>query len=501
MNAVFKIAGHSYRRIVYTPGFIITVTLGPLLLIASLLVPFLVERTAPIRYISIIDQTGHYEQSIQEAFEYSYQYSVIWEWDNHVQTALIATPERIKDLPDYLQPGDITRARIKEFFDHGGPEYANRALKQLHPEIILDFSPTGQKQYFVPAPIEAAQKSFEELATDLRPWLLGERMVVGPKGEKPLFAAVFIAEENSGPVAQYWSDEITSLELSSRIERAIERNLQQQAWQQFGLDKEQVDAIKDISFTMDQYKPTLDPDEAEVSSADIIKRYLPAGLAYILFFSIFSGGGLLLTSVIEEKSNKIAEILLSSVTAQQLMFGKLLGQGLATLTMYAVWLLFSLGSMYLLAPVLFEMASEILLSNNLLPWFFILFILGYILFASIFMAIGSISPSIQDAQSYLTPLTLLLVLPIPLMIKIIQDPNGIIGTIMTFIPLYSPYALLIRVGAEPPAWELFGGMALLLATTLFMVWLMGRVFRASLLSAGEPPKLRNIFSLLNRSSS
>lgn len=495
MSATLKVTGHSYRRIVLTPGFIISVLMAPIIVLVSALIPVLAEKTSPVRYLTVVDQTGGFEQEVYASYDRKWRYETLLQWDTHVGALSIRSPGLVDQLPDYLQPGDINRSRIDRFFNAGGIENANRALEALG-QGGLKFSPPDRKLFVVKSPVSAESGSLEEIALALTPWLEGDRTVDGPAGPRPIHGAALIRNGEETPELQYWSEEVTSLDIPQRVERVILKVLEEKEWERLGVPSTDVERISELEIKTGEYKPGAEDGDSEVEIADIFQRFMPAILAYILFFSIFSGGGLLLTSVIEEKSNKIAEVLLSSVTAQQLMMGKLMGQGLATLTMYGVWLALSFGILFAFAPQIVPVGLDILMADNLLPWFFIYFVLGYILFASIFMAVGAISPTLQDAQSYLTPLTLILLLPIPLIINVVQDPNGLIASVLTFIPLYAPYALLIRVGSEPPLWELYGGTVLLIISAIFMVWLMGRIFRASLLSGGEPPKLKDIFVLM-----
>jgi ABC-type Na+ efflux pump permease subunit len=118
------------------------------------------------------------------------------------------------------------------------------------------------------------------------------------------------------------------------------------------------------------------------------------------------------------------------------------------------------------------------------------FVSGYVMIAMILLAVGSVSNSIQDAQGYLQPLMMVLLVPFILMIStMVRDPHSPIVEIMSWIPLYTPFAMLARLGSGVPAWEIAGTTVGMLAFVVVELWWLGRVFRNNLLNTGQPPKL------------
>ena len=111
-----------------------------------------------------------------------------------------------------------------------------------------------------------------------------------------------------------------------------------------------------------------------------------------------------------------------------------------------------------------------------------------------YLAIGAISNSLQDAQTFLGPVTLIVMAPLPLMVMVFQDPNGLVASIMTWIPFYTPYAVMLRAASGPPLWEIIGATVFMLVFGAFFVSLMGRIFRRGLLN-DSPPNLRALIGL------
>ena len=230
---------------------------------------------------------------------------------------------------------------------------------------------------------------------------------------------------------------------------------------------------------------------------DSIETALPAVMTYMLLVIIFGVGNLLLTNTIEERSNKIVEVLLSSVTANQLMIGKLIGIAAVGLTMPTI---FAFGGAVVALAASggadwISHALAALFGSHLLAVYLFYFACAYVIFAMIFLAIGAVSNSLQDAQSYMGPVMLLVFLPLPFMIMVYQNPNGLIASILTWIPIYTPYAVMLRASSDPPLWEIVGATALMLAFAVVLVRVLGRIFRNAILQA-SPPKAKDVWRLV-----
>ena len=145
------------------------------------------------------------------------------------------------------------------------------------------------------------------------------------------------------------------------------------------------------------------------------------------------------------------------------------------------------------------LAMEALFSTNLVVIYLFYFLCAYLIFSMIFLAIGAVSNSLQDAQSYMGPVMLLVFAPLPFMIMVFQNPNGLVATILTWIPIYTPYAVMMRAAADPPLLEVVGATALMLAFTVFLMRIMGRIFRQAILQA-SPPKMREVWRLARKES-
>jgi ABC-type Na+ efflux pump permease subunit len=209
---------------------------------------------------------------------------------------------------------------------------------------------------------------------------------------------------------------------------------------------------------------------------------VPMFFMMLLWISTFSSGTQLLHSTIEEKSNRVMEVLLSAVSPFQLLAGKILGQGLVGLMFVGVYS--ALGIAGLIA-----LSSLGLISASQLAAFVVYFFMAYFMVAALMAAVGSAVSDLRDANSLLTPVMILLMIPLMLWMPISQSPNGTVATVMSFVPPAIPFVMILRVAAEEsvPLWQLGVSIVWGFTCTLGMVWAASRIFRVGVLMTGKPP--------------
>jgi ABC-type Na+ efflux pump permease subunit len=215
--------------------------------------------------------------------------------------------------------------------------------------------------------------------------------------------------------------------------------------------------------------------------------FLPLGFMMLMLMVIFMSAQPLLESVMEEKAGRIAEVLLGSVNASQLMLGKLLGNVAGSLSVVAIYA----AGAYIAAA--FNGWTD-LIPLDLAPWFLAYQILAVLLFSSVFMAVGAAVNQLKEAQSMLLPVWLVLVCPMFVWLQIVREPNGALAKWMTFFPPATPLVMVLRQASEAviPMWQIAASLMLLVATTLLGVYIAGRVFRIGLLWQGKSPRIREL---------
>lgn len=211
----------------------------------------------------------------------------------------------------------------------------------------------------------------------------------------------------------------------------------------------------------------------------------------MLFFVIMTTGQLLVRSMLEEKSNRIVEMLLSSVPAQDIMGGKILGLGALGLTQLIAWGVFAT------AVSRFSGLSVIPLGNALL--LSVYFVLGYLFYSAIFVSAGAPLSTEQEAQQVTSLLSLGLVVPLALSFPVMQDPGSTLAVALTMIPVFTPMMMAIRIPSQlPPLHEIVISLFILGASVFVMMQLAGRIFSASVLLTGKRLSFRELRNVLGK---
>jgi len=217
----------------------------------------------------------------------------------------------------------------------------------------------------------------------------------------------------------------------------------------------------------------------------------------VFVFALFSTNGYLMQSVIEEKETRLVEILLSSVPSGQLLRGKVLALGLLGLLQVGVWF----STIFVVSRFETNTAgwlSELEFPLAIAPLLVIYFILGYLMFAAVFSAVGALSTSMQEGPSLATFFTLPAMAPFFLLNMFATNPNGTVPVILSIFPLTAPMGMVMRLSMTTniPAWQVVASIVLLVLTVIGMMVLAGRLFRVHTLLAGQVPKIREIPGLI-----
>lgn len=207
----------------------------------------------------------------------------------------------------------------------------------------------------------------------------------------------------------------------------------------------------------------------------------------LLFMMILFSGGLLIRSVVEEKSNRIMEILLSSCSPDELLTGKILGLGMLGLFQIFVWAVIALallGGNYVPMEVFHDIGLSMLY-----------FVLGYLFYTAIFVGVGSVVTTEQEAQHFTGYLSIVLILPLVISLKVIQTPNILLVKILSLIPFTSPPIMLLRIKVTtPPVWEIILSTLILIFSIYVTIIITSRIFRIGILSYGKRPALKELLA-------
>ena len=307
-----------------------------------------------------------------------------------------------------------------------------------------------------------------------------------------LFAYLVIGDDAlaTGQGITYHSDSPTYRDLSSWLGLVMTHRIQEHVREDLGISVNDRNRLN-LRARVQAYGLTTVTATGVTKAAEKVDKVatfvIPMAAMWLLFILVMMSAPMQLNIVLEEKMQRISEVLVASVSAFELFFGKLLG------TVFASWLLSILyiGGLSVVAQR-FGYLEKIPFS--LFVWFLPFQLMALLIYGSIFSAIGAACSEIRDAQSLMMPAMLIIMLPMFVWIQVIKEPNSTFSSIMSLIPPATPFLMLLRVGVPPgpPVWELALGVVGATAFTLFCVWAAGKVFRIGVLSQGQTPSIRKL---------
>lgn len=317
----------------------------------------------------------------------------------------------------------------------------------------------------------------------------------------------------------YYAQQNPSPDISSKISDKLSERIRDYKIDVLELDKKSLEALNS--------KVEIDPEPIEEGGADstklanVVGAAIGGAMGFIMYLVVFIYGMMVMRSVMEEKTTRIVEVMISSVRPFQLMLGKIVGVGGVGLTQLLVWailiplmsflvtLLFGFDTSQMEAQqaaasgvdadeaqAMITQAMIELRSQNwwvIMPLFIFYFLGGYFLYASMFAAVGSaMSDDMGESQSLTIPITIPVIIAFYIMIMAVESPNSSLSVWSSIFPLFSPIVMPARLAFQPNWWEIVVSMVLLVATCLFFVWLAGRIYRVGILLYGKKVTLREL---------
>jgi ABC-2 type transport system permease protein len=251
--------------------------------------------------------------------------------------------------------------------------------------------------------------------------------------------------------------------------------------------------IKPVSMSVFKVSSDASATDSETDEGDFVGALLTAlAFCMLIYMTVLLYGQQIGRSVVSEKSSKIVDILLSSVRSEDLLYGKLLGIGLAGIVQYAVWIGFASIILWVVGPVL-HMQIPVKIGADNLAMLMLFFIGGYLLFSSLYAACGSASEDDQHMAQLAMPLIFLLVIPMIMMQSIIQRPDSTIAIVLSYVPFTSPMVMLIRTLVSPvPGWSIALSVAILALSVIVTIKIAAKIFRVGILMTGKNFSLKDI---------
>ncbi len=343
--------------------------------------------------------------------------------------------------------------------------------------------------------------------------------------ETGYYAVLYVAHiVTSTPSAvQLMSDRTPSLNIRMHIANAMEKEIERQKLAAYNIDN--LDEILAAVRTSINIRTIVwQEDGGQVESHSELAIFVGYIGGFLIYFFIFLFGAQVMRGVIEEKSSRVVEILVSSIRPFQLMLGKIVGIGLVGLTQFLLWVILSASIIFVTQQLFFQdlgvpssenivaedmfssstlqqaqpvsddepgMFAEFLASVSainfgvMLGAFLFYFLGGYLLYASLFASIGSAADSETDTQQFMLPVTVPLILSIIVMMNTIMNPDGPIAFWFSIIPFTSPIIMMARIPFGVPFWEVALSGGLLIGAFIFTTWLAGKIYRIGILMYGK----------------
>jgi ABC-2 type transport system permease protein len=330
-----------------------------------------------------------------------------------------------------------------------------------------------------------------------------------------------LALEDVSEKIKFYSKESPSLSLISSLESKIEKRIGELKLKKMGVDLSKISASKTyVNINQEDF------EGVKTSKAgSFLKLIFGAAAGYLLFMFIIIYGNLIMRSVIEEKSSRIIEVIISSVKPIQLMLGKIFGTSLAGITQFAIWVIliailsfaasnffgidlsanpqqemmtaavYDVNANSELQALIAELHSLPLI--NLIVAFVLFFVGGYLLYSSLYAAIGAAVDNETDTQQFLMPVVILLVVGFYVgFFTALEDPHGTISVVFSYIPFTSPIVMLIRIPFGVPIWEQILSLSVLIFSFLVTVWIAAKIYRVGILMHGKKPSYKDLIKWL-----
>jgi len=317
-----------------------------------------------------------------------------------------------------------------------------------------------------------------------------------------------------------YSDESPSISMMRSIENEIENRVNVLKLEEFGIDAKQ---IKELRINIDAKIETFEGKKTSKLGTGL--KLIFGGISgYLLFMFILIYGNMIMRSVIEEKTSRIIEIIISSVKPIKLLLGKIFGTTLAGVTQFAVWIVIillltrAISSIFGIDPSAIQSQQQEILGetsnaqqvitdvlieinnlpiSNLMIMFIFFFIGGYLLYSSLYAAIGAAVDNETDTQQFMLPILMPLILGIYVgFFTVMDNPHGIVSQVFSYIPLTSPVVMLMRIPFGVPLWQQILSLVILFATFMGTVWFASKIYKVGILMYGKKASYREIIKWL-----
>ncbi len=493
IGRILLVAAREFRQIAATRSFWVTLLILPLAFAIGPIASRFLDKSDTQR-VMLIDRTGGgTARAITARLDLDEQRRVLTALSRYVESHRL---ERADPTAPWARHDRwYSDADVARFTAAGGIEGALSRIAAVKDADTPVFEAPDPDYAIVPVPAAVATAPPDRIDAALAPLL---RPADGSKA-KPLDYAVYIpADFGRSPDVRLWANGAPSGGFVGAVQQLLAQELKLRYLQANGVAAPVAIAATAIAPAIAVVVPPRGSGRERV----LIRSILPLACAYILLMSLILSGSWMLQGSVEERSNKLIETVLACVSPNELMYGKLIGTVGIGLSMVATWAICGIVAAFATHGAIAEMirpALEPVSSVGAIATILYFFVAGYIVVAMIFLVIGAVSDSMRDAQGYLTPVLLVIMIPVTILVQaVLRGASGPMIEVLTWIPLWTPFAVLARLGTGMPLWQVWAAGALTAVFILVEVVLLGRIFRASLLASGQRTDFRQVIRLMRR---
>jgi ABC-2 type transport system permease protein len=314
----------------------------------------------------------------------------------------------------------------------------------------------------------------------IKPYLSGVREL--PGGGR-LNAAAILRPDGDSVAIDFWSRDVSDRFLQTTVGDAVKDAIRRDRLQKQGMDPKMISAIDSLTPNITDFSPKA--ENGRVALKDRMPGIAGFAMGFLLWMVVLTGAGMLLNSVMEEKSSRILEVLLSSASVPEIMGGKILGVAAVTGTVLAFWMSIAGVVLAFRSPDVAADLGAILLTDGRWAYFALYFAGGYLMFATLYVTIGAFCETSREAQTLLGPMMIVMSVPLLFMSQALTHPDSPLLRALTWVPLFTPFMMAARAASDPPAWEVAATALLMLCVTALELWVAIPAFKSGALATGR----------------
>ncbi len=490
---ILLVARREFAQVVALKSFWLTLLLIPVALAIGPVLGDMLDDHEPTRVL-VIDRAGGGAAAALKA-------RFALERDQRVLSALARYVRRHKlEAADPKAPWAqhdrwYTPADVMAFRAAGGLQAALGKIDRVRPEGTPAFEQPPADYDVGEAPPALASAEGAALAASAR--ALVEAGKDAPKSARADVVVVIGKDYPGDPTVRLWANEQPRPSFVASLGDVLTGDLRQRMLVASGLSPQQALAVQR---TAPVIAVTTPPPGGGAREALLVRSIVPLALAYILMMGLMLSGSWMLQGAIEERSKKLLESVLACITPEELMTGKLLGALAIGLSMLTAWLgagvLVAFATQGAIADMIRPALAPVTSAGAILTLIYF-FVMGYVSISILFVGIGALADSMSEAQGYLMPVILAILLPVTFLIQAILAGNsGPLVQVLTWVPIWTPFAVLARLGTGISPIEVIGAGVVLAGFVMLEMVFLARLFRASLLAQGQKPGLKLLLERL-----